>query len=90
MERRLRDAGIFFIVLGLVPIALQEGLVRRATLTDLFRFWPLALVAVGVGMLLRHRPAGGTIVAVSIGLTLGALLAIGSLEPLTDGLPVEP
>ena len=86
MDRQLFNAGVFFIVLGAVPLAAQEGWVRETTVADLFRFWPLALVAVGVGMLLRHRPAGGLIVAVSLGLTLGGLLAVGTLPVLIEDL----
>ena len=86
MDRQLFNAGIFFIVLGSVPLATQEGWVRASTVADLFRFWPLALVAIGVGLLLRQRPAGGLIVALSLGLTLGGLLAVGSLPVLIDDL----
>ena len=83
MDRQLFNAGVFFIVLGLVPLATQEGWVRYGTIAALFRYWPLALVAVGVGMLLRHRAAGSLLVVLSLGLTLGGLLAVGTV-PLLD------
>lgn len=72
--------GIFFIVLGLVPLSVRMGWVSGQNLTEAWRLWPLFLVAAGVGLVLRRTPLealGGILAAATGGLLLGSLLAVG-------------
>ncbi len=80
VNRDLLGWGVFLIVLGSVPLAVRAGyldsdLVRRA-----WELWPLILVGIGLGLMLRRTRAaivGGLVVAVTFGLIGGSLLAVG-------------
>jgi hypothetical protein len=80
VNRGLLNWGLFFIILGAVPLAVQQGWVSHETAANAWRLWPLILVGLGVGLLLHRTPAhflGGAIVAATFGLLLGGLLAGG-------------
>ncbi|HEX8940221.1 MAG TPA: hypothetical protein VF763_08650 [Candidatus Limnocylindrales bacterium] len=80
LDRRLLDWGVFFILLGALPLAVRADLIPGDALAGAWRFWPLVLVGIGVGLLLRRTPAefaGGLIVAATFGLICGGLLAAG-------------
>jgi hypothetical protein len=80
VSRTLLNWGTFFIVLGAIPLAVQAGLLDIAATQQLLRFWPLILIALGIGFLLRVTPLaalGGVIVAATAGMLLGAVLASG-------------
>ena len=80
VDRGRLNWGIFFIVLGAVPLAYHQGAVGHSVLGDAWRLWPLILVGLGLGLVLSRTPAffvGGTIVAVCLGLVLGSALAVG-------------
>ncbi|MCU0505697.1 MAG: DUF5668 domain-containing protein [Chloroflexi bacterium] len=82
--------GVFFIVLGLVPLADQLGWIPGVDLSQAWRLWPLFLVGAGVGLLLRRTPLealGGLIVAATAGLLLGSFLAVGPSLGVTCGPP---
>ncbi|MDP9483621.1 MAG: hypothetical protein M3P84_10410 [Chloroflexota bacterium] len=81
VDSRFLGWGVFFIVLGAVPLAVGQGLIEPATIAGWWRLWPLILVGVGVGLILRRTPAhfiGGLIVAATFGLLFGSLLAGGT------------
>jgi hypothetical protein len=72
--------GVFLIVLGAMPLAYNQGTVSSSTLAEAWRLWPLILVGLGLGMVLRRTPAsfvGGLVVAVCLGLVVGSLFAVG-------------
>jgi hypothetical protein len=80
IDRSLLNWGVFLIALGGVPLAVQQGLTDSGITGDLWRLWPLILVGIGLGILLRWTPLawlGGAIVAGTFGLILGALVAGG-------------
>jgi hypothetical protein len=81
ISRRFLGWGVFFIALGLVPLAVQLGWVDRSAVADLWRLWPLILVGAGVGLLLtrtRLEALGGIIAAATCGLLLGGILTAGA------------
>jgi hypothetical protein len=80
VDRGRLNWGIFFIVLGSVPLAYHGGLVSSSVVGDAWRLWPLVLVGIGLGFVLSRTPAffvGGLIVAICVGLVFGSALAIG-------------
>ena len=81
VDSRFLGWGVFFIVLGAVPLAVKQGLIDPDTISGSWRLWPLILIGVGVGLILRRTPAhflGGLIVAATLGLLFGSLLAGGT------------
>ena len=91
IRRGFLNWGIFFICLGAVPLAVQLGGIDRTALGDLLRLWPLILIGIGLGMLLRLTPyasLGGVVVAGTFGLLIGVLFAGGApgvAAACTDG-----
>jgi hypothetical protein len=81
LDRRFLNWGLFFIVLGAIPLAVQQGVLGRDLAARAWQLWPLLLVAAGVGLLLRRTAfefVGGLIVAVTIGAMLGGVIAVGA------------
>lgn len=80
IDRDFLGWGVFFLVLGLVPLSVQLGWVERDAVAGLWRLWPLFLVAGGLGLVLRRtrlQGLGGILAAATGGLLLGGLLATG-------------
>jgi hypothetical protein len=74
-------AGIFFLLLGGLPLLVRAGVLDPNALADLWRFWPLLLVALGIALILGRSRAGllGTVVAATaLGLAAGGALAAGT------------
>jgi hypothetical protein len=72
--------GVFFIVLGGVPLAYNQGVVAMDTVEELWRFWPVILIGIGLAIVLARTPGaiiGGLVVAACLGLVFGSLLAVG-------------
>ena len=82
-DRRLLGWGVFFLLLGAIPLAVQAGLIPRETVGQAWRLWPLILIGGGIGIILQGTRAaalGGVIVAVTFGVIGGSLLAGGGLD----------
>ena len=80
VNRSLLNWGVFLIALGGVPLAVQQGWADASIAGDLWRLWPLILVGIGLGLIMRWTPLawfGGALVAGTFGLIFGALIAGG-------------
>lgn len=87
VNRGLLGWGVFFIVLGAVPLAVRSGVVESDVALRAWQLWPLLLIGAGIGLVLaRTRAAviGGLVVAVTGGLMAGGVLASG-LEGFPSG-----
>jgi hypothetical protein len=72
--------GIFLVCLGAVPLAVQLNVIDRDVTTSLLRLWPLILIGIGLGIMLRFSRVaalGGIIVAATFGLLFGVFFAAG-------------
>jgi hypothetical protein len=80
VNRGVLGWGLFFIMVGLVPLAVRGGLVDAGTVRRAWELWPLILIGIGLGLVLQRTRAafvGGVLVAVTFGLMGGSALAAG-------------
>jgi Domain of unknown function (DUF5668) len=73
--------GLFFLLLGALPLLVRAGLLDPNLLADMWRLWPLLLVALGIALILGRTSFGllGTaLAAVVLGLAAGGALASGT------------
>ncbi len=80
INRSVLGWGVFFIVLGAVPLAVRAGLVDADTVRRAWQLWPLILVGIGLGLVLQRTKGafiGGLIVALTFGLMAGGAIAGG-------------
>ncbi len=77
IDRSLLNWGVFLIALGGIPLAVDQGWLETDIASDLGRLWPLILVGIGLGLVLRWTPLswfGGALVAATFGLIFGAAI----------------
>src|SRR5512140_1287655 len=58
--------GVFLVAAGGVTLLAAAGLLDRARVVDVLAYWPLAVIAIGVGLVLRRTGAavpGGMLAA---------------------------
>lgn len=80
IDRRLLGWGVFFILLGAIPLAVRAGYLREEQVSNWLSLWPILLIGWGLGLLLRRTPIewiGGGVTAVVFGLMAGGALATG-------------
>jgi len=80
LDRRLLGWGLFFILVGGIPLAVRTNLLSASLFEQWANLWPLLLIGWGIGLLLRNSPidwVGGGITAVTFGVMGGGLLATG-------------
>jgi hypothetical protein len=79
VNRRLLYSGVFFTAIGAVLVAVDVHAVDTTAIADALRLWPLAIVAIGVGLILRRTRLslpGGMLAAALPGLLLGGGFAV--------------
>jgi hypothetical protein len=76
VRRGLLYAGVFLAAAGAVTLLVSAGVLDPARVADALAWWPIAVIAIGVGLVLRHTRAavpGGLVAAAVPGLMLGAM-----------------
>ena len=81
--------GVFFLTLGLVPLSIRLGWVDPAWFEGIWRLWPLILVGIGIGLILR-RTAFAAISNVIVGLTFGLIIGGALATPINTGISCIP
>src|SRR5664279_1281930 len=88
VNRRFLYWGVFLAAIGGVLVAADLWAGDASTIADVLRLWPLAIVAIGLGLALRRTrfslPAGMFAAAVP-GLVLGGTFALAPRIPLDCG-----
>ena len=93
VNRRFLYWGVFLVAMGAVLVAADVNEVDEASLADWLRLWPLAVVAIGLGIVLRRtrlNVAGGMLAAAVPGLVLGGAFALGPRIAIDCGVRGEP
>ena len=78
-NRRFLYWGVFLVAIGGVLVVADLAAVDSVTIADALRLWPVAIVALGIGLILRRTRfslAGGLIAAALPGLLLGGAFAV--------------
>jgi hypothetical protein len=79
INRRFLYWGVFLAAIGGVLVAVDLGAVNTSTIADALRLWPLAIVAIGLGLVFRRTRLGvpgGMLAAAVPGLLLGGGFAL--------------
>ena len=93
VNRRYLGWGVFLIAFGGIPLAVDNGWIDQALAADLGQLWPLILVGIGLGLILRYTPLawfGGALVAATFGLLLGAAVVSVRDDAFSDVQSVLP
>lgn len=80
LDSRLAGWGVFLILLGAIPLLVRQGVISADLASRAWSLWPLLLIAAGIALLLRRTPldfVGGLLVAATLGVIGGSLLATG-------------
>ena len=80
LDRRLLGWGTFFILLGAIPLAVQQGYLDKDLVGRWFSLWPLLLIGWGLGLVLRETPIdwlGGAVTTLTFGVMGGSFIAAG-------------
>ena len=89
VNRRFLYWGVFLVAAGAVTL-LAQGAVNNDVVAQALRLWPVAIIALGAGLLLRRTRfglAGGMLAAAMPGLLLGGLfVAVPRFVPGCDGI----
>jgi hypothetical protein len=93
VNRKFLYWGVFLVAVGAVLVAADVNGVDETTIADWLRLWPLAAVALGLGIVLRrtrYNVAGGMLAAAVPGLVLGGAFALGPRIAVDCGARGEP
>ena len=77
VNRRFLYWGVFLVAAGAVALVAQTDAVDSDVLAQVLRLWPVVIIALGIGLLLRRTRfglAGGMLAATMPGLLLGGLV----------------
>ena len=81
IDRRLVGFGLFLITIGVVMVAVRQGVLSEDAARQSWTLWPLILVGVGLSIVLAGRPGaaiGGLVLALTFGAMLGGIAATGA------------
>lgn len=86
--------GLFLISLGVIPLLVRAGYLDESTFAELWRFWPLILIVLGLALLLgRYRAGiiGVALAAIVAGTLVGGIAAAGvtAFPGISNCLPFD-
>jgi hypothetical protein len=77
VKRRFLNVGVFLVAAGAVMLVAQSGAIDREAVAQTLGLWPVVVIALGLGILLRRTRfglPGGMLAAAMPGLLLGGLV----------------
>jgi hypothetical protein len=80
LNRTLLYLGVFVTAVGAALLIADAGQYSSAALIEILGLWPVALIAAGVGLVVRRTPlslVGGLLAVALPGLLLGGILSLG-------------
>ncbi len=80
LNRGLLFWGLAFITAGAVALAVQQRVISREAVVEIWRFWPVILIAIGISIIAARTPLaplGAIIGALLLGAFVGGLIAAG-------------
>jgi hypothetical protein len=91
IHRDLAGWGVFFVMAGGVPLAVEAGLIGPGVLDRWWSYWPLLLVGVGLGLIFTRTSLeilGGLLVSGTLGVLAAGILTggFGGLSDLPSGV----
>jgi hypothetical protein len=92
ISRKLLYTGVFLVAAGGVLLVAEGGALADDTVIQALRLWPVAIIAIGAGVLARRSrfaTAGGVLAAVMPGLLLGGLV-VAAPDVTSDCRFVQP
>jgi len=93
VNRRFLYWGVFLLALGGVLVAADLGGLESGSIAEALRLWPLAIIAIGSGIVLRRTRfslSGGMLAAAVPGLVLGGGFALATRIGVDCGVNVAP
>ena len=92
VNRGLVFWGVALITAGVVALAIQAGAIAADDAQELWRFWPVALIAIGLAVIAARTPLAlvATLVAALVVGGLGGTLVSGVPEGFSFGCGGEP
>jgi hypothetical protein len=93
INRRFLYAGLFLVALGGVLVLVDLAAVDTAAVSSALRLWPLAIIAIGAGIVFRrsrYALVAGVLAALVPGLVLGGGLAVAPRHSFDCGEQAAP
>ena len=88
IDRGFLGWGIFLILLGGIPLAVNQGWLDPSTVEGAWQLWPVIIIGLGISLAARRtplEPVGGLVVAATLGIMLGSVFVAGFRLPALGG-----
>jgi len=88
IDRGFLGWGVFFILLGGIPLAVDQGWLDASLVEDGWQLWPLVIIGIGISLIARRtpfEPLGGLVVGATLGIMLGSVFVAGLRVPPLGG-----
>jgi len=88
IDRGFLGWGVFLILLGGIPLAVNQGWLDASMVEDGWQLWPLIIIGFGISLIARRTPVeplGSVVVAATFGIMLGSVSVAGFRVPALGG-----
>ncbi|HET7726488.1 MAG TPA: DUF5668 domain-containing protein [Candidatus Limnocylindrales bacterium] len=88
IDRGFLGWGVFLILLGGIPLAVNQGWLDASVVEGAWQLWPVIIIGLGISLAARRtplEPIGGLVVAATFGIMLGSVFVAGFRIPALGG-----